>query len=222
MSPERAAGHTQRPAGPVRPPRARGSVPAERERILAVAAGLLAELGAPALTVARVRALTGLTPAAFARSFRGRDELLLGVFEAETGRLRAGVLAAYRTEHAWREAVRAALQALLEALEREPGLARFLLAGSLAGERALRARRGELIAQLAAGLARDAPVAPRATDVPETLVRSCAAIVHARLRDPLPRLSALRGSLMGVIVLPYLGAEGAREELMLCAPRRAR
>jgi hypothetical protein len=59
--------------------------------------------------------------------------------------------------------------------------------------------------------------------VAEGAVGAVLAIVHARLCEPDPKpLSGLQGQLMGMIVLPYRGAEAAERELRRRAPRPRR
>ncbi len=125
---------------------------------------------------------------------------------------------AYATEASWIDSVRAALYALLAYLDDSPRLARFMVVESLAGDPPMLARRARLLDDLSRALESRRPAsdtemsaAPFGADA---VVAAVAAILHGRLaEDPISRLRDLGGSLMAVIVLPYLGVDAARGEL---------
>ncbi len=114
--------------------------------------------------------------------------------------------------------------AILSFLEREPALARVCVFQALRGGPQLLGRREEILAGLAdvvdegrfEGGARGGGCTPLTA---EGIVGAAFAIVYARLlrgeRDP---LTGLLGELMGMVVLPYLGAAAARRELARPVP----
>jgi AcrR family transcriptional regulator len=197
-------------------PRARPGVVsgAQRERLVAITEQLVCDAGAERLTVAEVCAAACVTADAFHSVFHDRDECLHAVFDGAVERAAAAMSGAYRAGGSWPERVRGALHELLAFLDERPGLARFLIVGSLAGDATMRARRDELLTALAGALEADCPPAsPGSLPAPfgaDAIVGALAAILHSRLREiPVPPLQDMCGALMGVIVLPYLDTVGA-------------
>jgi hypothetical protein len=143
-------------------------------------------------------------------------QLLLADFERLSSELGAAMAAAYEAADSWVEAVGAALAELLAFLDRRPRDARLLIVDSLVGDPAIRARREQLLAQLAGALEADRPP-PALGSLPapfggQAVVGAVAAILHGRLREePPPPLLDLHESLLGLIVLPYLDVTTARD-----------
>jgi AcrR family transcriptional regulator len=203
---------TTPPSG--KPPR--GSAPRQREQILAAAERLLNERGSAHLGVADVRVGAGISASEFAASFAGRRELLLALFDRVAALVGRKMERAYRSQPAWVDAVRAALCELLAFLESHIEVARFLIVDSLQGDAAMLARRELAVGAVSRVIEADHPDA--AASAPpfgaEALVEAAAAVLHGRLlEDPVPSLRELVGPLMGVLVMPYLDASAARDEL---------
>jgi AcrR family transcriptional regulator len=196
----------------------RGVSADQRERIVCATERLIRERGAENVIVGEICAAAGISRRTFYAAFENRRECLLAVFDRVSAQAGQAMAGAYRSESSWVDAVRGALIELLAFLDEEPGLARFLVVGSLAGDSALRARRAQALAVLAHALERTCP-APAAGSLPppfggQAVVGAVASILHGRLREePVPSLCDMLGSLMGVIVLPYLDATAARREL---------
>jgi hypothetical protein len=118
------------------------------------------------------------------------------------------------------------LIALLAFIDEEPSMGRLLIVESLAaGPNALR-RRGEILAPLIATIDEGRSQARKGTEPPpltaEGVVGGVLGVLHARLSEREPgRLTELAGSLMAMIVLPYLGTAAARRELARRSPRSA-
>jgi AcrR family transcriptional regulator len=201
------------------------------QRILAAAERLVAERGAEALNVGDVTAAAGVARGELRAVFGNAQGLALALF----GRLSAGLAQklgeAYRSEPVWVDALRAALAALLAELESRPEIARFLIVGSLQGDGALLHRREQYLGEIARVIEADSPRSATGPLPPfgaEATLAAAASILHGRLlEDPLPALRELRGPLMAVIVMPFLDAVAAREELArppapaIRAPRRS-
>jgi AcrR family transcriptional regulator len=214
----RAGGH-----GVARGPRHTGDL---RERLLQSGERRLAERPATELSVSELCREAGVSHGAFRSLFRDRGELLGAVFDRLVARVQAEMTAAHDAEPCWVDAVRAALGALLCFLDREPGLARFLLVDSLKSDPALLARRGAVLAAVAQTLDARAPAhadgVASASFGGAAVVTAVASLLHGRLLaqgDERAALSELRGSLMGMIVMPYLGVEATRGELSRHARR---
>jgi AcrR family transcriptional regulator len=191
---------------------------AQRARLVSAAELLICDGGAERVTVAEVCAAARVPSRVFHAAFEDCDACLLAVFDDASERAAAAIARAYRAGGSWVERVRCALFELLTIFDKRPGLARFLLIDTLAGDQSLRARRVEALAALACAIELDCPRSSAASLPPfgaDALVGTIASILHARLRvEPPPSLREMCGALMALIVLPYLDAEAARRELM--------
>jgi AcrR family transcriptional regulator len=188
--------------------------------MLAAAIDAVAEVGYARMTVAQVIARARVSRKTFYDVFDDREDCFLAVFEQTA--LRAGEAMGIAREAAgggWRDGVRAGLSKLLEMMDEEPQLARLCVVEALgAGERVL-ARRAAMLASLEAVV----DGAPRAAHGPPPLtaqgvVGAVFYVLHNRLLEPdgTPLVDLL-GSLMGMIVLPYLGPRAAEKEVARAA-----
>ena len=196
----------------------------QRRRLLSATAEIAYEHGVQGLSVATVCERSGLSRKTFYDLFEGREDCLYATFEdgiEQAGRIVGQALVG---ERSWREQVRAALAALLSFLDREPAIARLLIVEALSsGPRTLRARRSVL--ERAIGFVDEGRAEIKAGHEPPPLtaegtVGAVFSVIHARMltdsesgdRDR-ASLVELTGSLMAMIVQPYLGAAVARTEL---------
>lgn len=126
------------------------------------------------------------------------------------------VSAAYDTQAGWVDRMRAAVLALLELLDEERDLAR-LCVGHAVVSHAMLMRRGEVLGEVtriidqgrsASGASKSPP--PLAA---QGVLGGALGLIYSELiaRDPRSMVELLK-PLMWWIVLPYLGASGAREE----------
>ena len=201
------------------------------------------ERGAANVTVARVVARSGVSRRTFYELFEDREDCFLAAFDDAIARIASEVIPAYeqptRTQraHGWREKIRAALIALLQILDDEPGMGRLVIVETLgAGPRALERRR-RVLAQVITAVD-EGRLEAKGSDGPppltaEGVVGGVFSVIHARmLALPAPshggpRMGAgdrrallkLAGPLMSTIVLPYLGAAAARRELTRPVPK---
>jgi AcrR family transcriptional regulator len=191
------------------------------------------------VTVAHIVERAGVSRRTFYELFADREECFLAALDEAIGRAGAVVLPTYGGAAGWRERVRAGLAALLCFLDDEPGTRALLVVEALgAGPRALERRALVIDALIAAvdegrSQGRGANAPPLAA---EGVVGAVLAVIHARVTagmgvpaqgapdSPAPRQPAvvplieLFGPLMGMIVLPYLGASAARKESERPAP----
>ena len=194
------------------------STPRQRARILSATEQLISELGQERATAGRIRAVARVSQDTFSSAFASREELMLTLFGDLTLRLRQAVIAGHRSQDSWVDGIRAALLGLLGYLEARPALARFLIVHSLAGDSKMLACRARALEELARAVELNCPppaggssLAPFGSN---TVVGTVVSVLHGRLiEQPAPPLRALCGPLMGVIVLPFLGVNAAREEL---------
>ena len=159
--------------------------------------------------------------------FADREDCFLAAFNQAVAQGGALVRDAYMQRQGWREGVRSGLERLLIFLEDEPGLAKVCVVEALgAGPRVLE-RRAQVLEELAKVIDRGRSLSGTAHQPPEVtaegIVGAIFAVLHTRLleggREP---LTDLLGSLMSMVVLPYLGAEAASSELSIPVLERAR
>jgi AcrR family transcriptional regulator len=194
----------------------------QRARIVAAMLDVASQLGAGNATVARVVARSGVSRRTFYEQFADREECFLAAFDEAVRRCAAAVAPAYEAHGLWRARMRAALLALVEFLDREPHLARVLIAESLgAGPRALERRQNVLFQVLPiVDQGRDET---KKVDAPppltaEGIVGGVLSLIHTRLLAGAGPLVELTGPLMAMIVMPYLGPAAARRELARPVP----
>jgi AcrR family transcriptional regulator len=214
----------------------------QRARILGAAVQVACERGAGDVTVAHVVERCGVSRRTFYEVFSDREDCLRAALDDAASQIAAPVVAAFQGErrtqgvrgtqragatqraHGWHERIRAGLVELLAFCEREPALARFVLVESLsAGPQSL-ARRDELSQALVTAVDEGRGEASKSMKptalTAEGIVGGVIAVLAARVSDEHPKLLGLTGGLMGMIVLPYLGAGAAAREIARPAPKR--
>jgi len=199
--------------------------------MLAAAVDAVADVGYARMTVAQVIGRARVSRKTFYDVFVDREDCFLAAFEQAVEQARALVRGAYAHESSWRDGVRAGLAQLLCLMDEDPELARLCLVEALgAGERVLHYR-AQLLEELAAVIDRGrsgTSAAREPTEITaEGVVGAVFAVLHIRLLEDGDRaLEDLLGSLMSMIVLPYLGSRAAARELSRAtvapAPQRAR
>lgn len=199
----------------------------QRTRVLEAMAEAMAEHGAGGATVmvADVIERAGVSAAAFHETFADREACLLAAFDLGVSRARKDMVAAYDSELRWLDAVKAGLAAFLRFLEAEPALGRLLVVYSMGGGEQVLRRRVAVLRALAAIVDRGRLEGPATRQQPpavagEGVVGAVLTIIQNRLlADEGETELELFGSLVSIIVLPYLGAGVARRELTRPAPR---
>jgi AcrR family transcriptional regulator len=194
----------------------------QRARLIAAMVEVVDERGMGEITVADIVARSGVSRRTFYELFADREECFLAAFDESVRRACATVLPAFRAAGGWRERIRAALQALLEFLDDEPGLGALCVVEALgAGAPALE-RRAEVVRALIEAVdegREQTRGGARLTQLTsEGVVGAVLAVLHARLSDrerakrSYAPLVELLGPLMAIVVLPYQGrATAARE-----------
>src|SRR5450759_1117607 len=114
----------------------------QRARLLAAMVDVVAERGAANVTVARVVARSGVSRRTFYELFDDREDCFLAAFDDAIARIAGEVVPAYEHPGPWRAKIRAALIALLEFLDDDPGMGRLVIVEVLgAGPKTLERRR---------------------------------------------------------------------------------
>ncbi len=206
----------------------------QRRRLLSALVEVLGEHGLEGATVGRICKRAGVSRRTFYDLFEERDACFMAAFELALERLAKKVVPAYLSEsHAqratraqraqsWRGSVRAALVALLECFDEDPGVARLCLVETLKGKPEVLERR-QAVLRVVAGAVDEGRGEGKGADPPpltaESTVGGAISIVHARLLERESRpLIELVNPLMSMIVLPYLGVAASRRELEQPAP----
>ena len=195
----------------------------QRSRLLGGAVAAVEELGWSSVTVASIASRARVSRKTFYDLFADREDCLLEVLR-DTGERIAGELDAGELDDLpWRERVRAGLWIVLCFFDREPELARLCVVQSAFGGSSVMAWRLGVVERLIGIVDEGRQESARASEVPvlvaEGTVGAVLAILSSRLMgggDEL--LSDLLGELMGLIVLPYLGAGVALRERKRLAP----
>ncbi len=198
----------------------------QRTRILEATAEAASARGiaGSSVTTAEVIARAGVSSDAFHALFIDRDACLLAACELALTRARKRTALAYDAEPRWLDAVKAGLAELLRFIEDEPAFGRLLIVYSTGGGEQLLRRRAQVLATLAEVVDRGRHEAPAdrqqpAAIVGEGVVGAVIAVLQSRLlRDDAGGVTELFGSLISIIVLPYLGVGVARRELTRPAP----
>ena len=189
----------------------------QRSRLLAAAVVAVDELGYADTTVSDVTSRACVSRRTFYELFKNREECLATVLEDVVALVGGEIAVAGLEGLAWRERVRGGLWAILSFLDREPALARVCVVQTLRGGMEVLERREEILTGLAAVVDEGRHEGARAGGctplTAEGVVGAALTIVYARLlRGERKPLTGLLSELMGMIVLPYMGAAAARRE----------
>jgi AcrR family transcriptional regulator len=195
--------------------------------MLASAARVICDHGYSEMSVARITAGAGVSRRTFYDLFEDREDCFLAVFEEALARAGAVAREAWEGERRWHLQVRAALLALLQQLDREPAIRSLLIVDALQAGPRVQRRRAQILAELSELLHRTGSQASGTKGLPELtgegVVGAVLGVIHARLlRARQAPMAELAGSLMGVIVLPYLGLKAAQRELAYLPPAPGR
>jgi AcrR family transcriptional regulator len=202
----------------------------QRRRLLLAMSEVLAEHGYEDASIGRVCKRAGVSRRTFYEIFRDRDECLIGAFDAAVERIAGPVLAAWEGEGRWRERVRGSLAVLLEQLDAEPAAARVCVVETLKAGPSVMEHRARIVAVLVDAVEQGRVEAKSGSEPPplagQGVVGGALSVLHTRLLQApssgaQPPLRDLTGTLMAMIVHPYLGSAAARRELERPTPRVA-
>ena len=187
----------------------------ERELLVAAIAKVAAEQGYSRLTVERVVRSAGVSEATFEEHFENREQGLIAAQDAFLERLWLDVAAACEGPGEWALKVRSAVAAVLGALVEASALARVFAIEGVAASLALAERQHEALDRFAELLREGRRLHPQAAALPETMERALvggiASIVTRQLLVEEPQaIGSLEPELVELVLIPYLGGEGAR------------
>lgn len=124
----------------------------QRERLLDASEALIAERGPGKATIEAIVKRAGVSSVTFYEHFRDKDECFVAAFERAARELRTEVSESVPAQGSWVERVRAALEALLVAVDAEPARARLCFVEAQKGGPLLRARYEEELEATAGAL----------------------------------------------------------------------
>jgi AcrR family transcriptional regulator len=189
----------------------------QRERIFRATTSAVGEHGYHGTRVADVVWRAGVSRKTFYELFASKEDCFAETYERQIGALVASTLEAYETQTEWVDRLRAALTSLLEALAREPDVARLCFVEAIAAGDAVARRRDTAMEALASlfdtpeGSARPLVGALRMGRIGEL----SEAVRHEVVAGRTERLPELVPDLMYAMVLPFAGIEAAERELGL-------
>jgi AcrR family transcriptional regulator len=197
----------------------------QRARLLGAVAQVWAEQGGAAnVTVTHIVERAGVSRRTFYDLFEDREACFLAGVKDGLARIAARVVPAYEQRGKWRVRIRAALVELLSFFEDDPLTGRLAIVETLGAGAAMQERRGAVLASVIAVVEEGGRESGAGSEpsrlVAEATVGGVLSVLHDRLLagSSGPYLELLN-PLMGMIVLPYLGAAAARRELSRPVPR---
>jgi AcrR family transcriptional regulator len=205
-----------------RPPRGRHRLPPEviarsqRERLLDAAVNVVAEEGYAATTVADLTKEAGVSRTTFYEHFADKEACFLAAYDTAADVLARRIGAAFETQEAWPDRVRAGLVALLESLAGEPQIARLALVdvGS-AGPQAQRRYRAAL-QRMTPFFDEGRDFAPGGRGLPANTSRMVVGAVTGLVSDEIEagraeRLPEILPEILFASLVPYVGPAAAAE-----------
>jgi AcrR family transcriptional regulator len=187
----------------------------QRSRLLGGAVAAVEELGWTNVTVASIASRGRVSRKTFYDLFDDREDCLLEVCDDALKRILTELLAANVGELEWPERIRTGLWIVLSFFDREPELARACVVESAHGGPAARAWRADVLQRLIAIVDEGRLQGARAAETPGLMAEGVVGAVLGILN----RLLVVGGGvsvvgsldeLASLVVLPYVGAKGAR------------
>jgi AcrR family transcriptional regulator len=194
----------------------------QRRRLQLAATEVVGESGVRGASIARICKRAGVSRRTFYEIFEDAEECLLAAFDMAVERLAQRVVPGYGGEGSWSERIRCALTVLLEQLDAEPDLACLCIVETLKAGPKLAERRGVVLAHLVVAVEEGRSESKFPNELPplagQGVVGGVLSVLHARLLETMPNdqarpLQDLTGTLMAMIVHPYLGSAAARKEI---------
>ncbi len=187
---------------------------------------VVSERGRAGATVAHVVGRSGVSRRTFYEVFDDFEDCFLAALDRSIACASEYVLDDYEPSEKWRPRIRAALIGLLEFLEDEPAMGRLCIVETLGAGSKVHERRTRTVEAMIAVVdearreSKAAAALPQLTT--EGVVGGILSVLHTRLLEGGGSLLQMTGSLMSMIVLPYLGPAAARKESERPAPVRRR
>jgi AcrR family transcriptional regulator len=192
-------------------------IDSDRDRLRAALIALVADRGFRDVTVELLLDAAGVDHATFQRHFASLDACFIDVWEGLTQEFLESTGGAYAAAGNWRDGVRAAGWAYCRFLQDDRARARYLIELSF-GSELVRANRDFVMNSYAELVHLGRLEREQAAEVPRERAEGIVGAIWERIAqtvmaDRFDDFPAATVELMYVTVLPYLGAEAAREEL---------
>lgn len=203
-----------------RPSESRGPVLAamQRRRLLRAFLEVVADGGVLAASIERICGRAGVSRRTFYEVFADAEDCYLVAVDRLLEQLSRELSPVFSTDTEWRVRMREALIVALARLDAEPGAARLLIVETVHAGPVVMERRARVLEGLARVIDEGRREAVGRREAPplaaQAIVGALLHVVQSRLEtDPPSQLSGLVGELMAIVVMPYLGAKVAAEEV---------
>jgi AcrR family transcriptional regulator len=206
-----ASGKTRLPPGRHGLPRA-FVAENQRERLLNGVVEAVAEHGYNVTTIGKISEASKISRRTFYEYFASKEECFLAAYAMVDDHVRGSMLAAANPSEPWPEQVRSKLAALLDALSRDPAVARFYLVEPLAAGNEIAARYRDAMRLLAETIRPRSPLSEMDVEVrDQVLMGGIATLISRRLKGGGgDQLGELLPDLVELALAPYLGRDEAR------------
>ncbi|HEX2097258.1 MAG TPA: helix-turn-helix domain-containing protein [Solirubrobacterales bacterium] len=195
-------------------------VRSQRERLLEAMVRVAAAKGYEATTIADVAEFAGVSESAFHQLFASKEECFLEAYDAVIDVLVAHVASAFEAAagEPWPERIGAGLRALVELLAAEAEIARMAMVEvTAAGEKA-RERYRAALARFTPFLEEGRMHSGQGDELPPDTARFAIGGATSMIFDEVragrgPELVRLLPDIVFAVLMPYLGAEAAEDEM---------
>lgn len=192
----------------------------QRERLLEAMVRVAAAKGYEATTVADVTEFAGVPESAFRQLFASKEECFLEAYDAVIDVLVAHVASAFEAAagEPWPERIGAGLRALVELLAAEADIARMAMVEVTAAGDKARARYRAALARFTPFLEEGRNYSGQGEELPPDTARFAIGGATSMIFDEIragrgPELVRLLPDLVYAVLMPYLGAEAAEDEM---------
>lgn len=195
-------------------------VRSQRERLLEAMVRVAAAKGYEATTIADVAEFAGVSDEAFHKLFASKEECFLEAYDAVIDVLVAHVASAFEAAagEPWPERIGAGLRALVELLAVEADIARMAMVEVTAAGDKARERYRAALARFTPFLEEGRSYSGQGEELPPDTARFAIGGATSMIFDEIragrgPELVRLLPDLVFAVLMPYLGAEAAEDEM---------
>jgi AcrR family transcriptional regulator len=193
-------------------------VEAQRERLLAAMVRAVAERGYDNVSIADVVEAAGVSRSAFYEEFASKDECMFAAYDAMVDELLRRISTAYSPDDPWPTQVRLGLAGLLEQFATEPELARMAAVDIPAVGPGAHQRYRDAVERFLPFFRKGREYSPHGEELPSEVELMAVGGAEAIIFDEViagrtERLPALLPEILFALLVPYLGPEGAIEEM---------
>ncbi|HYP56231.1 MAG TPA: helix-turn-helix domain-containing protein [Solirubrobacterales bacterium] len=195
-------------------------VRSQRERLLEAMVRVAAAKGYEATTVGDVAEFAGVSETTFHQAFASKEECFLEAYDAVIDVLVAHVASAFEAAagEPWPERIGTGLRALVELLAAEADIARMAMVEVTAAGDKARERYRAALARFTPFLEEGRTYSGQGEELPPDTARFAIGGATSMIFDEVragrgPELTRLLPDLVFAVLMPYLGAEAAEDEM---------